>query len=225
MLMDLTIAQLDLTQAQSDPETAFRVINNATWSCGEIAMRQGPGMTPYIDRLLEKLGIIMFSEEVPQSLNENAAIALGRLGIGCHDQLAPHLAEFGVPFLKSMRQVGWTDEKGHAYKGFSHVVLDNPKALEPGLLEFFSEMANAPGIFLTGMQEDGPLRIFEKVLAAAGAGAAAALCFLRDLMNIYLTFGDIQLRNTRNIISQPTPHRRQSTMLTALTSCLIDFVR
>jgi hypothetical protein len=165
MLMELTIAQLDLTQVQSDPETAFRVINNATWSCGEIAMRQGPGMTPYIDRLLEKLGIIMFSEEVPQSLNENAAIALGRLGIGCHDQLAPHLAEFGVPFLKSMRQVGWTDEKGHAYKGFSHVVLDNPKALEPGLLEFFSEMANAPGIFLTGMQEDGPLRIFEKVLA------------------------------------------------------------
>ena len=122
-------------------------------------------MTPYIDRLLEKLGIIMFSQEVPQSLNENAAIALGRLGIGCHDQLAPHLAEFAVPFLKSMRQVGWTDEKGHAYKGFSHVVLDNPKALEAGLLDFFSEMANAPGIFLTGMQEDGPLRIFEKVLS------------------------------------------------------------
>lgn len=164
-LMELIIAQLDLTQAQSDPETAFRVINNATWSCGEIAMRQGAGMAPYIDRLLSKLAIIMFSQEVPQSLNENAAIALGRLGIGCHQQLAPHLANFAVPFLKSMQKVGWTDEKGHAYKGFSHVVLDNPQALENGLLDFFSEMANAPGIFLTGMQEDGPLRIFEKVLA------------------------------------------------------------
>lgn len=164
-LMELTIAQLDLTQAQSDPETAFRVINNATWSCGEIAMRQGAGMAPYIDRLLSKLAIIMFSQEVPQSLNENAAIALGRLGIGCHQQLAPHLANFALPFLKSMQKVGWTDEKGHAYKGFSHVVLDNPQALENGLLDFFGEMANAPGIFLTGMQEDGPLRIFEKVLA------------------------------------------------------------
>ncbi|KAK3706378.1 hypothetical protein LTR37_012756 [Vermiconidia calcicola] len=165
-LMELLIAQLDLTQVQqTDPETAFRVINNACWACGEIAMRQGSGMGPYIDRLLGKLAIIMFSNNVPESLNENAAIALGRLGIGCHQQLAPHLANFAIPFLKSMQKVGWTDEKGHAYKGFSQVVLDNPQALENGLLDFFLEMANAPGIFLTGMQEDGPLQVFEKVLA------------------------------------------------------------
>jgi hypothetical protein len=164
-IMELIIAQLDLTHVQSDPETAFRVINNTCWSCGEIAMRQGAGMAPYIDRLLSKLAIIMFSAEVPPSLNENAAIALGRLGIGCHQQLAPHLPNFAVPFLRSMQKVGWTDEKGHAYKGFSNVVLDNPQALENGLLDFFSEMANAPGVFLTGMQEDGPLTVFEKVLA------------------------------------------------------------
>lgn len=163
-LMELLISQLDLNQAQDDPETAFRVINNACWSCGEIAMRQGPGMAAYIDRLLQQLAIIMFSDEVPESLNENAAIALGRLGIGCHEQLAPHLQNFAIPFLKSMKKVGWTDEKGHAYKGFSQVVLDNPQALEKGLLDFFMEMAAAPGLFLTGMQDEGPLRIFEKVL-------------------------------------------------------------
>ena len=164
-VMELLIAQLDLTQATDDPETAFRVINNACWSCGEIAMRQGPGMSPYIDRLLSKLAVIMFNSTVPESLNENAAIALGRLGIGCHQQLAPHLANFAVPFLKSMQKVGWTDEKGHAYKGFTQVVLDNPQALENGLLDFLMEMANAPGVFLTGMQEDGPLRGFEMVLS------------------------------------------------------------
>ena len=107
----------------------------------------------------------MFSEDVPQSLNENAAISLGRLGIGCHQQLAPHLANFALPFLKSMQRVTWTDEKGHAYKGFSQIVLDNPTALEKGLLDFLLEMANAPGVFLTGMQEDGPLQGFERVLA------------------------------------------------------------
>lgn len=128
-------------------------------------MRQGPGMAPYIDRLLSQLAIIMFNENVPESLNENAAIALGRLGIGCHQQLAPHLANFAMPFLKSMAKVGWTDEKGHAYKGFSQVVLDNPQALENVLIDFFIEMANAPAVFLTGMQDDGPLRGFEKVLA------------------------------------------------------------
>jgi len=128
-------------------------------------MRQGSGMAPYIERLLSKLALIMFSPQVPESLNENAAIALGRLGIGCHQQLAPHLGNFAIPFLKSMQKVGWTDEKGHAYKGFSHVVLDNPQALENGLLDFFLEMSSAPGLFLTGMQDEGPLQAFERVLA------------------------------------------------------------
>jgi transportin-1 len=163
-LMQILIAQLDLNQVQQDPETAFRVINNACWSCGEIGMRHGAGMEKYISSLLQKLAIIMFSDQVPGSLNENAAIAVGRLGIGCHQQLAPHLKEFAQPFLRAMMKVGWTDEKGHAYKGFSRVVLDNPQAMESVLLDFFMEMANAPGVFLTGMQEDGPLQGFESVL-------------------------------------------------------------
>lgn len=165
-LLEILIAQLDLSEASQDPETAFRVINNACWSCGEIAMRQKEGMTPYVDRLLAKLApVIMFNNDVPESLNENAAIALGRLGTGCHQQLAPHLANFAPPFLHSMQKVGWTDEKGHAYKGFVNVVLDNPQALEKCLLDFFMEMANAPGVFLTSMQDDGPLNGFERVLA------------------------------------------------------------
>jgi len=166
-ILQLIIAQLDISAAEQseDPETIFRVINNACWSCGEIAMRQGPGMATYIDRLLQQLAIIMFSDKVPQSLNENAAIALGRLGMGCHQQLAPHLQNFALPFLKSMQKVDWTDEKGHAYKGFSQVVLDNPQALENGLLDFFMEIASAPGAFLTSMQDQGPFRNFERVLA------------------------------------------------------------
>ncbi|KAK5121639.1 hypothetical protein LTR85_004811 [Meristemomyces frigidus] len=164
-IMEILLNQLDLTQTTEDPETAFRVINNACWSCGEIAMRQKDGMAPYVDRLLTKLAIIMFAENVPESLNENAAIALGRLGIGCHQQLAPHLATFAGPFLQAMQKVGWTDEKGHAYKGFASVVLDNPQAMEQCLLDFFVEMANAPGLMLTGMQAGGPLQSFEKVLS------------------------------------------------------------
>jgi len=164
-IMELVITQLDLQQAVREPETAFRVINNACWSCGEISMRQKDGMSPYVDRLLTKLAVIMFSTDVPDSLRENAAIALGRLGIGCHQQLAPHLANFAPPFLQSMRKVDWTDEKGHAYRGFVNVVLDNPQALEKCLLDFFAEMANAPDVFLLSMQDDGPKQGFERVLS------------------------------------------------------------
>jgi hypothetical protein len=164
-IMEVLIQQLDVNEAEEDPETAFRVINNACWSCGEIAMRQKEGMSAYVEHLLQKLAVIMFSSEVPDSLNENAAIALGRLGLGCHEQLAPHLANFAGPFLQAMKRIAWTDEKGHAYKGFVNVVLDNPAALEQCLLDFLLEMANAPGVFLTGMRDDGPLSGFERVLA------------------------------------------------------------
>lgn len=167
-IMELVIHQLDLSSANSDPsdpESGFRVINNACWSCGEIAMRAPPDViAPYIDKILEKLAVILMNGNVPQSLNENAAIALGRLGVSCHQQLAPHLGSFAKPFLNIMRDVPWTDEKGHAYKGFVTVVLDNPQALESVLLDFFMEMANAPGIVLTGMQSDSPLQGFEQAL-------------------------------------------------------------
>lgn len=164
-LMTVLIQQLDLNEAQRDPETAFRVINNACWSCGEIAMRQKEDMSPYVNDLLQKFGTIMLNTDVPESLNENAAIALGRLGIGCHQLLAPHLKSFAVPFLQSMKKVAWTDEKGHAYKGFTYIVLDNPAALEDCLLDYLSEIASAPGLFLTGMQDDGPVTAFERALA------------------------------------------------------------
>lgn len=164
-LLELLITQLDLSQAKRDPETAFRVINNACWSGGEIGMRQTPaGMEPYVERILQKLAAIIFSPQVPESLHENAAIALGRLGISCPAHLSPHLASFAPQFLSSLRNVAWTDEKGHAYKGFTNVVLANPQALEACLAPFLAEMADAPGVFLTGMQDDGPLRGFEAVL-------------------------------------------------------------
>ncbi|KAF2722862.1 ARM repeat-containing protein [Polychaeton citri CBS 116435] len=164
-ILEMLISQLDISQAPEDEDAGFRVINNACWSLGEIAMRHQPtAMAPYTDRIMQKLAVIMFSENVPESLVENAATALGRLGIGCHQQLAPHLADFAVPFLKAMRNVTWTDEKGHALKGFVNVVLDNPQAMEKCLLDFFSEMASAPGVFLTSMQGDGPLSGFERAL-------------------------------------------------------------
>ncbi|KAJ8609717.1 hypothetical protein MRB53_038954 [Persea americana] len=89
----------------------------------------------------------MFSESAPASLTENASIALGRLGLSCPRQLSQHLATVAVPFLTNMRRISWTDEKGHAYKGFTTIVLDNPQALEKCLLDYFAEIAGAPPVF------------------------------------------------------------------------------
>ncbi|KAF2469889.1 ARM repeat-containing protein [Lindgomyces ingoldianus] len=164
-ILEVLIKQLELNQVLLDgEETGYSVINNACWSVGEIAMRHGEGMQPYVERLLQKLATILFDERVPESLNENAAIALGRLGMGCAQYLAPHLAQIAPPFLKAMKNVMWTDEKGHALTGFMQVILANPSAMEESLLEFFNEMSQADRNLVTGPDEQKFRPTFQLVI-------------------------------------------------------------
>jgi transportin-1 len=163
-LLEILIVQLDLNQVMLDAEqTGYSVVNNACWSVGEIAMRHLEGMAPYVDRLLQKLATILFDAKVPESLNENAAIAIGRLGLGCSQAIAPHLATFAPPFVKAIRNVDWTDEKAHALNGFIKAVLENPQAIESCILDFFIELASAPTDFLTSTQQDPPYKSFSSV--------------------------------------------------------------
>ncbi|KAF2683568.1 ARM repeat-containing protein [Lentithecium fluviatile CBS 122367] len=164
-ILEILIGQLELSQVMIDgEETGYSVINNACWSVGEIAMRQKEGMQPYVERLLQKIAIILFDQKVPESLNENAAIALGRLGLGCSQYLAVHLAQIAPPFLKSIRNVMWTDEKGHALTGFMRIMLANPSAMEQVLLEFFHEMSCAHPSLVSGPQPSELRETFQQVL-------------------------------------------------------------
>jgi hypothetical protein len=164
-ILEALLAQLDIAQVLvTGDDTGYSVINNACWSVGEISMRQREGMAPYVDRLLQKLATILFNDKVPESLNENAAIALGRLGIGSSETLAPHLATFAPYFIQAIRKVLWTDEKGHALKGFNKIILCNPQSMERCLLDFFLEMASAEPHFLQSPSaENGLLDIFRQV--------------------------------------------------------------
>ncbi|OJD34564.1 arm repeat-containing protein [Diplodia corticola] len=164
-ILEILTAQLDLDHTVASVEdNGFSVVNNACWSVGEIAMRQREGMAPYVERLLQKLATILFNGKVPMSLNENAAIALGRLGIGNAQALAPHLGTFAPYFINAIKHVDWTDEKGHALNGFINIVLQNPQAMEQCLLDFFAEMASAPSEFLCTPNPDGPAEPFSRAL-------------------------------------------------------------
>ncbi|KAF2665581.1 ARM repeat-containing protein [Microthyrium microscopicum] len=144
-MLGVLIPQLDMNQVQYDgEETKYSVVNNACWSLGEICVRQKEEMRPYVDGLLEKLAMILFNDKVPESLSENAAIALGRLGLGCSDQLAPHLGQIAPHFLKALRSIAWTEEKVDALQGLLLMVSLNPQAMESCLLELFVELSTIP---------------------------------------------------------------------------------
>lgn len=168
MILETLINQLELSQVMIDAEeTGYSVINNACWSVGEISMREREGMQPYVERLLQKIATILFDQKVPESLNENAAIALGRLGVGCAQHLSVHLAQFAPPFLRAIKKVMWTDEKGHALTGFMQIILANPQAMEQCLLDFFSEMAKADRNLVTG--PDNEHRVFRETFQQVSA--------------------------------------------------------
>lgn len=171
-IMEILIQQLDLAHVMQDAEeTGYSVINNACWSVGEIAMRQLDGMQPYVDSLVHKIAIILFDQRVPESLNENAAIAIGRLGLGCAPYLAVHLAQIAPAFLQSIRNVGETDEKMHALTGFMKIMLVNPQAMEQCLLDFFGEMTEISHDSLTesAAQSNTHLRMLQEVIPQASA--------------------------------------------------------
>lgn len=141
-LLPVLIQQLDLDNLRDqDTEQGFSVINNACWSCGEIAMNELAEMGPYVEQIYQRLLGIISNPEVPTSVNENAVIALGRLGVHCSQSLAPHLGEFGRSFLLIIGPVEYTEERAHAFLGFNRTVERNPRAMEAYLLDYFKASA------------------------------------------------------------------------------------
>ncbi|KAJ9142708.1 Importin subunit beta-2 [Pleurostoma richardsiae] len=141
-IMPILVKQLDLDSIlDEDIDSGFSVVNNACWSAGEIAIQHGKGMAPWVPELLQRCVDIIDNPRVPRGVAENAAIALGRLGLDNHDILAPHLHTFASEFLGLMDDVDASDEKATAFKGFTMIVGHNPQAMEKCLLHFFTAIA------------------------------------------------------------------------------------
>jgi HEAT repeat protein len=134
--------QLDLDNIlDEEVESGFSVVNNVCWSAGEIAIQHKSEMAPYVPELFQRLLDIVSNPGIPKGVTENAAIALGRLGLGNAELLAPHLSNFAEEFLASMDEVDLSDEKATAFRGFTLIVEKNPMAMEKSLLHFFTAIA------------------------------------------------------------------------------------
>ncbi len=142
-LMPFLVKQLEMDEILDEAvETGFGVVNNACWSAGEIAVRYGDGMKPFVQDLMTKFVEMMENPRVPRGLVENAATALGRLGQNNAHIMAHALGSYAGLYLQAMEDVVTMDEKASAMKGFTAIVRENPQAMEPVLLEYFGTIAN-----------------------------------------------------------------------------------
>ncbi|KAK9390535.1 armadillo-type protein [Lipomyces mesembrius] len=144
-IMTELIPQID----SSDPSCSA-VCNNATWAAGEIALKLGEEIRPFVGPLMEKLVVVVAVHGyVEQTIVENAAITIGRLGISCPDMIAPRLEAFAGYWCKALRMIRDTDEKETAFKGMCKIVAANPTGLKDCLVEF----VEAIGLYTEPTQE------------------------------------------------------------------------
>lgn len=114
----------------------FGVTNNAIWACGEIALKVSPAqMEPYIPNLVNLLVPLVNSPETQETVLENAAICLGRLG-ACNGSavIAPRLSEFIYLWCAHMMYLKEDEEKETAFTGMIQHIQANPDQGFGGLL-------------------------------------------------------------------------------------------
>eukprot|EP00123_Amoebidium_parasiticum_P014138 comp22354_c0_seq1/m.33276 comp22354_c0_seq1/g.33276 ORF comp22354_c0_seq1/g.33276 comp22354_c0_seq1/m.33276 type:complete len:901 (-) comp22354_c0_seq1:815-3517(-) len=124
-----------------DPQF-ISVCNNACWAIGEIAMKLGDEIKPYIQAILQNLITIINKENTPKTLSENCAITIGRLGLVCPPDVAPHLELFIHPWCLSLRNIRDNAEKDSAFRGVCAMILVNPKGVVQPFIYFCDAVAS-----------------------------------------------------------------------------------
>ncbi|CAJ0587206.1 unnamed protein product, partial [Mesorhabditis spiculigera] len=148
---------ITILSANLDSEQ-ISVCNNAIWALGEIALKIGDQMKPYVPHYLANLVLVMNKPNVQRTLLENTAITLGRLGIHCSEEVAPHLELFMRTCCFALRNIRDNSEKESAFTGLCMMVNANPA----GCMRDFIFLCDAIGSW---NQPPTPLReMFYRIL-------------------------------------------------------------
>ncbi|KAJ3028882.1 UNVERIFIED_CONTAM: Transportin-1 [Siphonaria sp. JEL0065] len=116
---------------RKDEPYEMSVCNNATWATGELAMQLGSDAKPFIGPLLPVLvGIVnaQFDRRY-RSLQENAAITLGRFGFVCPNEMAPAMHVFVLGWCSALKDARDNLEKESAFSGMCLMVQANPQGI------------------------------------------------------------------------------------------------
>ncbi|XP_048760058.1 transportin-1-like isoform X3 [Ostrea edulis] len=127
--------------ANLNPEF-ISVCNNATWAIGEISIKMGSDMQPYINLVLGPLVEIINRPNTPKTLLENTAITIGRLGLVCPQEVAPTLHQFIRQWCTSLRNIRDNEEKDSAFRGVCHMINVNPGGVVQDFIFFCDAIAS-----------------------------------------------------------------------------------
>ncbi|OBA24395.1 ARM repeat-containing protein [Metschnikowia bicuspidata var. bicuspidata NRRL YB-4993] len=113
----------------------YPVTNNSVWAFGEIAIKANPeSLKSYIPNVVNLLIPLLNSSNTHQTVLENAAICLGRLGVpGGALFIAHRLPEFIYSWCTQMMYVIENEEKESGFIGMIETLKSSPDASLGGL--------------------------------------------------------------------------------------------
>ncbi|KAI9498718.1 armadillo-type protein [Zychaea mexicana] len=129
-----------VSQIEPVPEHVS-VCNNATWSAGEIAIKWGTDIQPYVEPMLQRLFQLIVNPQIQRTLLENVAITIGRLGLVFPDLVGQHLQLFIKPWLITLAPIRPNEEKASAFSGLCEMIKAHPQGAVKEFLLFCEAVA------------------------------------------------------------------------------------
>jgi len=111
------------------PPAYIAVCNNASWAIGEIAVKVGTDIGPFVPAITSKLIEILQRSHLNRHLLENTAITMGRLGFVCPETVAPRLGDFVREWCQVLRGIRDDEEKIQSFWGLCKVIKVNPNGI------------------------------------------------------------------------------------------------
>eukprot|EP00008_Paramoeba_atlantica_P009952 CAMPEP_0201479834 /NCGR_PEP_ID=MMETSP0151_2-20130828/4473_1 /ASSEMBLY_ACC=CAM_ASM_000257 /TAXON_ID=200890 /ORGANISM="Paramoeba atlantica, Strain 621/1 / CCAP 1560/9" /LENGTH=807 /DNA_ID=CAMNT_0047861515 /DNA_START=304 /DNA_END=2727 /DNA_ORIENTATION=+ len=104
------------------------VCNNATWAIGDIAIKVGRDMDPYIQMILERFVSILQNERPQPILLSSICLGIGRLCVGSTAESAKYLSAFIAHWCQNIRTT-MDEEKEDAFRGICAAIKENPEGV------------------------------------------------------------------------------------------------
>lgn len=122
-----TIALFIGTEITNYSYTKYPVTSNAIWACGEMAIKLPKEIVKaQVWNIFNLLFNILCSPDMQQTVLENAAICVGRLGLVSTEEIAPNLPGFIHSWCTQMMYVLENEEKETAFLGMIEIIAQNP---------------------------------------------------------------------------------------------------
>jgi len=120
------------------------VCNNACWAIGEITVKIGTEITPYIVEVLAKVIPILNTTGVSAALIENISVTIGRLGLVCPTVVSAHLPNICKNLCLGLSKVSNKTEREHGYAGLCAIVRQNPQGVINHFPYVLDALTNCP---------------------------------------------------------------------------------